>query len=119
MQAHTPRATNTPAATYPALIAPVAGRYRFALRYKQENGEPGFGASLGDGSPWLPLSTTGHPVENAREMDFWVDLTSGQEIHLGIMHNGTDEVPASFLMKAVTAVEVLDSKAGIRESPPQ
>jgi hypothetical protein len=52
-------------------------------------------------------------------MDFWVDLTSGQEIHLGIMHNGTDEVPASFLMKAVTAVEVLDSKAGIRERPPQ
>jgi hypothetical protein len=65
------------------------------------------------------LSTTGHPVENDREMDFWVDLTSGQEIHLGILHNGTNEPPASFLMKAVTAVEVLDSKAGIRERPPQ
>jgi hypothetical protein len=119
VQAHTPRATNTPAATYPALIAPVAGRYRFALRYKQENGEPGFGASLGDGSPWLTLSTTGHPVENDREMDFWVDLTSGQEIHLGILHNGANGPPASFLMKAVTAVEVLDSKAEIRERPPQ
>jgi hypothetical protein len=119
VKVHTPRGPNTLAAMCPALIAPVAGKYRFALRYKQENGEPGFGASIGDGSPWLPLSTTGHPVENDREMDFWVDLTSGQEIHLGILHNGANEPPASFLMKAVTVVEVLDSKAGIREGPPQ
>jgi hypothetical protein len=52
-------------------------------------------------------------------MDFWVDLKSGQEVHLGIMHNGRDEPPATFLMKAVTAVEVLDSKSGIRERPPE
>jgi len=119
VQVHTPRGLNTLAAMGPALIAPAAGKYRFALRYKPENGEPGFGASIGDGSPWLTLSTTGHPVENDREMDFWVDLTSGQEFRLGILHNGTNEPPASFLMKAVTAVEVLDSKAGIREGPPQ
>jgi hypothetical protein len=50
-----------------------------------------------------------------------VDLKSGQEIHLGIMNNdgAEDQPPASFLMKAVTAVEVLDPKAGIRERPPQ
>jgi hypothetical protein len=107
------------AATYPALVAPAAGRYRFALTYKLENGEPGFGASIGDGAPWPILSTTGHPDGNDREMDFWVDLKSGQEVHLGIMHNGRDEPPATFLMKAVTAVEVLDSKSGIRERPPE
>jgi hypothetical protein len=119
VKVHTPRGPNTLAAMGPALIAPAAGKYRFALRYKRENGDPGFGASPGDGSPWLPSSTTGHPVENDREVDFWVDLTSGQEIRLGIMHNGTNEAPASFLMKAVTAVEVLDSKAGIGERRPQ
>jgi hypothetical protein len=52
-------------------------------------------------------------------MDFWVDLKSGEEIHLGIMNNVGDTPSASFLMKAVTAVEVLDSKAGVREGPPQ
>ena len=43
----------------------------------------------------------------------------GEEIHLGMMHNDTDGPPASFLLKAVTAVEVLDSKDGIRERAPQ
>ena len=111
---HTPRAMNSLAATYPTLVAPAAGRYRFALRYKMENGEPGFGASIGDGAPWPTLSTSGHPFENDREMDFWVDLKSGQEVRLGIMHSGVNEPPASFLLKAVTAAEVLDSGAGIR-----
>ena len=119
VKVHTPRALSSLAATYTALIAPAAGRYRFALTYKLENGEPGFGASIGDGSPWPILSTTGHPDGNDREMDFWVDLKSGQEIRLGIMHSGTDEPPATFLLKSVTAVEVLDSKAGVPERPPQ
>ena len=121
VKVYPPRALSALVATYPALIAPAAGRYRFALRYKMEDKEPGFGASIGDGSPWPALSTKGHPVENDREMDFWVDLKSGQEIHLGIMNNdgAEDQPPASFLMKAVTAVEVLDPKAGIRERPPQ
>jgi hypothetical protein len=119
VKVHTPRAMSSLAATYPALVAPAAGRYRFALTYNLENGEPGFGASIGDGSPWPILSTAGHPDGNDREMDFWVDLKSGQEIRLGIMHSGTDEPPATFLLKSVTAVEVLDSKAGVLERPPQ
>jgi hypothetical protein len=118
VKVRTPRALNTLAAMYPALVAPASGRYRFSLRYKLVNGVPGFGASIGDGSPWLTLSIGGHQAENDREVDFWVDLRSGQEIHLGIM-NGAEGPPASFLMKAVTAVEVLDSKAEIRESPPR
>jgi hypothetical protein len=113
----TPRARNTPAATYPALVAPTGGKYRFALRYKPVNGEAALGASIGDGSPWLTLSTAGRQADNDREVDFWVDLKSGQEIHLGIM-NGAEGPPATILMKAVTAVEVLDS-AGTRERAPQ
>jgi hypothetical protein len=70
------------------------------------------------GSSWLTLSTSGHQAESDREVDFWVDLKSGQEIHLGIV-NGAEGPPASFLMKAVTAAEVLDSKAESRERPPQ
>jgi hypothetical protein len=113
---HAPRAPGALVATYPTLVAPTAGRYRFALRYKPGNGEPVFGASVGDGSSWLKASPEGRPVEADHEVDFWVDLKSGQEIHLGIM-NDTEKPPASYLMKAVTAVEVLDSKAGIRETP--
>ena len=118
VKVRTPRAPGALAATYPALIAPAAGKYRFALKYQMENGEPAFGASIGDGSLRPALSTNGHPEGNDREMDFWVDLKSGQEIHLGIL-NGAKGPRATFLMKAITAVEVLDSKAGVREGPPQ
>jgi hypothetical protein len=116
VRVHAPRASGVLVATYPTLVAPTAGRYRFALRYKLGNGEPIFGASIGDGSSWLAASPHRHPVENDHEVNFWVDLKSGQEIHLGIM-NDSEKPPASYLMKAVTAVEVLDSKAGIRERP--
>jgi hypothetical protein len=118
VRVYPPRALNALVATYPALVAPAPGKYRFALRFEQENIEPSFGASIGDGSLWRALSTRGHPAENDREMDFWVDLKSGQEIHLGIL-NGAKGPRATFLMKAITAVEVLDSKAGVREGPPQ
>ena len=111
VKVRTPRAVKTLAATYSTLVAPATGRYRFALRYKPENGAPGLGASIGDGSSWLAASPQGHPLEKDREVDFWADLTSGQEVHLGIM-NGVEGPPSSFLLKAVTAVEVLDSKAG-------
>jgi hypothetical protein len=120
VRVHPPRVGGVLVATYPALVAPAGGRYRFALRCKLENGvpEPVFGASIGDGSLWPAQSTRGYPAKNDREMHFWVDLKSGQEIHLGIL-NGAEGPPAPFLMKAVTAVEVLDSKAGVREGPPQ
>jgi hypothetical protein len=114
-----PRAPGALVATYPTLVAPTAGRYRFALRYKPENGEPVFGASIGDGSSWLTAPSGGHPVEADHEVNFWVDLKSGQEIHLGIMNDAENKPPASYLMKAVTAVEVLDSKAETRERPLQ
>ena len=116
---HPPRAMGTLVARYPALVVPASGKYRFALRYKLENGEPSFGASIGDGSAVSALSTRGHPAESDRETDFWVDLKSGQEIHLGIMNNAEDRPATSFLMKAVTAVEVLDAEVGIGERPPQ
>jgi hypothetical protein len=108
---------NTLAATYPALLAATGGKYRFALRYKLVNGEAGLGASIGDGSPWLTLSTAGHQADHDREVDFWVDLKSGQEVHLKMM-NGAEGPPATFLMKTVTAVAVLDS-TGTGERPPQ
>jgi len=34
------------------------------------------------GSSWLKASPEGRPVEADHEVDFWVDLKSGQEIHL-------------------------------------
>jgi hypothetical protein len=119
VRVHPPRALDALVATYPALVAPAAGRYRFSLRFKLESREPNFGASIGDGSHWRVRSTLGHPAENDREMNFWVDLKSGQEIHLGIMNDGGHPPPESFLMKSVTAAEVLDSKAGVHEGPPQ
>jgi hypothetical protein len=119
VRVYPPRGLDALVATYPALIAPAAGKYRFSLRFKLESRESNFGASIGDGSHWRVRSTLGHPAENDRELNFWVDLKSGQEIHLGIMNDGGHPPPESFLMKAVTAAEVLDSKAGVREGPPQ
>jgi hypothetical protein len=40
-------------------------------------------------------------------MVLWVDLAQGQEFQLGLTNNnGPVQLPASFLMKSVTAVRV-------------
>ena len=96
------------AALYPVMTAPVAGRYRFAIRYWPGAGRFGFGAYVrGRAEPWLAYATQGNWAGSDYEMVLWVDLAEGQEFQLGLNNNnGPVQLPASFLMKSVTAVRV-------------
>jgi hypothetical protein len=97
------------AALYPAMTAPVAGRYRFAIHYWPGAGRFGFGAYVrGRAEPWLAYATQGNWAGSDYEMVLWVDLAEGQEFQLGLTNNnGPVQLPASFLMKSVTAVRVV------------
>ena len=96
------------AALYPVMTAPVSGRYRFAMRYWPGAGRFGFGAWAHDrAEPWLAYATKGNWAGNDYEIAFWVDLAEGQEFQLGLTNNNAPvQLPASFLMKAVTAVRM-------------
>jgi hypothetical protein len=96
------------AAVYPAMTAPVGGRYRFAMRYWPGAGRFGFGAyARGRAEPWLAYATQGNWAGSDSEIVFWVELAEGQEFQLGVTNNnGAIERPASFLMKGVTAVRM-------------
>jgi hypothetical protein len=95
------------AALYPVMMAPVAGRYRFAMRYWPGAGKFGFGAyAHGRAEPWLAYANKGNWAGSDYEIAFWVDLAEGQEFQLGLTNNNAPVLPASFLMKAVTAVRL-------------
>jgi len=103
---------NSVAALYPALSAPVAGRYRFALRYQRGPGSFRFGVYVPDrANPWLGSSSKGDWAGSDYEMACWVDLTAGQEFQLALVNNSDDGRPASLLMKSVTAVRIASERA--------
>jgi hypothetical protein len=96
------------AALYPVLRAPVAGRYRFAMRYWRVAGAIRFGAYRAD-YPGRWLASASKPYWDGTDPDliFWVRLAAGEEFQLAIdNHNQAVRLPASFLMKGVTAVRV-------------
>jgi hypothetical protein len=94
------------AALYPVIKAPAAGRYRFAIRYWPGAGRFGFGAYAHGRAEPLAYATQGNWVGNDYEMALWVNLAEGQEFQLGLTNNNSQALPASFLMKAVTAVRM-------------
>jgi hypothetical protein len=96
------------AALYPVLRTPVAGRYRFAMRYWRYAGAIRFGAVRADHpAQWLAWASQPYWGGTDPDLIFWVDFTAGEEFQLAIdNHNGTVRLPASFLMKGVTAVRV-------------
>jgi hypothetical protein len=95
-------------AIYAPLIAPVAGRYRFALKYKSGSGHFRFGGYAGDSSRWLAVTTVGRALaEGDFEIAIWVELQRGETILLRIENDdGTGDRPASFLMEQLTASEI-------------
>jgi hypothetical protein len=101
------------AALYPVLRAPVAGRYRFAMRYWRDAGYIRFGAyrALHPGQ-WLASTCLPYWDGTDPNLIFWVDLAAGEEFRLAIEnHNAPVRLPASFLMKGVTAVRVGNPRA--------
>jgi hypothetical protein len=101
------------AALYPVLRAPVAGRYRFAMRYWRVAGAIRFGAFRAD-HPGQWLASASQPYWDGTDPDliFWLRLAAGDEFQLAIEnHNGTVRLPASFLMKGVSAVRAASPAA--------
>jgi hypothetical protein len=95
------------AALSPVMKAPVAGRYRFAIHYWPGAGRFGFGAyAHGQAEPRLAFATDGNWAGSDFEIVFWVDLAEGREFQLGVANNNAQALPASFLMKAVSAIRL-------------
>jgi hypothetical protein len=98
------------AALYAVLRASAAGRYRFAMRYWRTDGFIHFGAY--QAGHWLASATKPYWDGTDPNLVFWVDLAAGDEFQLAIDNNNEVQLPASFLMKGVTAIRVGNSPGG-------
>ncbi len=108
---------NSLVALYPAMSAPVAGRYRFALRYWPRAGNFRFGVYVRDRpDPWLALSSKDGWNGSDFEMACKVDLAAGQEFHLALGNNSDTARLTSLLIKGVTAVRI-KSERGEAQAP--
>jgi hypothetical protein len=98
------------AAIFPVMTAAVAGRYRFAMRYWPGAGSFRFGAYVRQrADPWLSSAIKGYWTGTDYEAAFWMDLAEGQEFQLALANNnGNIRLPASLLMKSVSAIRLLD-----------
>jgi hypothetical protein len=113
----TPRAPYAGAASYGPLIVPETGRYRFALKYRPGSGYFAFGARPLDESRYLAVDFAGNLAGENAETAFWLDLKRGDAIVLRIANNNPHgDGAASFVMKELTAVELLNP-ARTQEKP--
>jgi hypothetical protein len=103
----TPRGPYAYAIGYPPLVAPVTGRYRFALQYSHRSGQFCFGARPADDSRYLATDAVGHREGNARERCIWLDLKRGETVRLLVANNNYYGAgAASFLIEKLSAIEV-------------
>jgi hypothetical protein len=105
VEVRTHAAPGSLAALYPAIRAQAGGRYRFAMPYRRYAGAIHFGAFRS--GTWLASATRPSWDGSEPELVFWVDLAAGEEFQLAMdNNNGAVALPASFVMKGVTAVRV-------------
>ena len=103
----TPRRQYALALTYPPLVAPESGRYRFALKYRPGSGHFSFGARYADESGWLGIDIAGYPARSSHEFAFWASVERGDTILLRISNNNdTGDGAASFRMEQLTAIRL-------------
>jgi hypothetical protein len=103
----TPRLPYAWAVGYPPLVAPVTGRYRFALQYSHRSGEFCFAACRSDDSPYLATDVAGHRDGDIRELCLWLDLKRGETVLLRVANNNNlGPGAASFLIEKLSAVIV-------------
>ncbi|HYL38219.1 MAG TPA: hypothetical protein VEV17_20045 [Bryobacteraceae bacterium] len=107
MEVRTPRRAYASVLTYAPLVAPVTGRYRFALQYSRRSGHFAFGARTPDDTRYLAEDTGGHRSGAIREMALWVDLQAGETVLLRIANNNNaGNGAASFVLEKLSALEV-------------
>ena len=93
--------------SYPPIVAPVTGRYRFALEYSHRSGQFSFGARSPDDFRYLAADAAGHREGNTRELCFWLDLKLGETVLLRVANNNNLGAGASsFLIEKLSAVEI-------------
>jgi hypothetical protein len=97
------------AAVFPAMTVPVAGRYRFALRYSPRAGAVVFAVRLQNGGSWLLSATRPAWTGSDYEMTCWVDLAGKQEFELALIDKSDARRPASLLLKSLTAVRIANA----------
>ena len=103
----TPRLPYAWAVGYPPLVAPVTGRYRFALQYSHRSGAFCFAACRSDDSPYLATDVAGHRDGDVRELCLWLDLKRGETVLLRVANNNNlGPGAASFLIEKLSAVIV-------------
>ncbi len=107
IEVRTPRRAYASVLTYGPLVAPVTGRYRFALEYSHRHGQFAFGArDVGD-TRYLGEDANGQRSGDIREMAFWVDLQAGETFLLRIANNNNSGGgAASFRLEKLSALEV-------------
>jgi hypothetical protein len=72
------------ALTSPVFVAPAAGHYRFALRYRTGTGPIEFGALPENGEKWRRRDVEERRLGAEEELAFWIALDAGERIRLGV-----------------------------------
>jgi hypothetical protein len=88
--------------TYPALVVPTTGRYRFVLRYLPRSGQFAFGGFPADNSDWLAYVPSRHTWgKHGEEAAFYLDLNQGDPVILRIANSNSKDRPSSFRIEDV------------------
>jgi hypothetical protein len=102
IEVQTPRGGTAYSMTYPALVVPATGRYRFVLRYSPRSGQFAFGAFPTDESRWLAVVQSQRTWgKHGQEAAFALDLNQGDSVTLRIANSNSKDRPSSFTIEDV------------------
>jgi hypothetical protein len=102
IEVQTPRGGTAYSMTYPALVVPATGRYRFVLRYSPRSGQFAFGAFPADESRWLAVVQSPRTWgKHGQEAAFALDLNQGDSVTLRIANSNSKDRPSSFTIEDV------------------
>jgi hypothetical protein len=90
---------------YPRLVAPIAARYSFTVRFTLRTGEFAFGLCVPGAYNWMAVSTSGTPFQAPGQVAVYADLKQGEAFELAIENNENNGPGvASFAIQEVSAV---------------
>jgi hypothetical protein len=102
LRVETPKLKTAYATMYPALTAPVDGRYRFVLRYKPLWGSFTFGALRADQTAWLGQTHDGFADGDDKVMIFDLNLKRGEGFRILTANNSWENHASGYLIKEMT-----------------
>jgi len=102
IEVRTPAGRSGCALTYPALEAPVTGRYRFALRYSPRSGQFAFAAFPANRSGRLVSDQSRRNAQAHDEAALFLDLNQGDTVILRVANADSAERPSAFLLEDAT-----------------